>query len=71
MIPEMPSKARDYRETTKKRLFILSNNKCYNPICNKKLISSLDEESIVAKIAHIEAASANGPRYRADMTDDE
>ncbi|MBN2771608.1 MAG: hypothetical protein JXR90_13000 [Spirochaetes bacterium] len=67
----MAEKARDYKQTTKKRLFILSNNKCYNPTCNKKLISSIDKESIIAKIAHIEAASENGPRYRADMTDDE
>ncbi len=67
----MSKKARDYKPTTKKRLFILSDNKCYNPICNKKLISSIDEESIIAKIAHIEAASENGPRYRGDMTNDE
>jgi hypothetical protein len=64
------SKARDYRPTHVKRLFALSGNQCAAPNCTKALIAR-DEESVIAKICHIEAASSNGPRWNLSMIDDQ
>jgi hypothetical protein len=66
----MGNKARSYTEPTKKRLFALSGNECYEPNCNRRLIAE-DGKTIVAKICHIEAASEKGPRYNSDMNDDD
>jgi len=38
--------------------------------CFNKLIAR-DEQTIVSKICHIEAASQNGPRYNPNMSDEE
>lgn len=64
------NKARQYKPTTVRRLDTLSGNECAEPTCSKKLIAE-DGESIISKICHIEAASANGPRWNKDSTDDE
>ncbi|MFA7499704.1 MAG: hypothetical protein WCY85_01760 [Sulfurimonas sp.] len=66
----MVDKARKYKITTVKRLFVLSGNECYSPDCARNLIAE-DEKTIVAKICHIEAASPNGPRYNPSMIDDD
>lgn len=66
----MPIKARNYTQTTLKRLFLLSCNQCAAPDCNNHL-EARDNLTIIAKICHIEAASPDGPRYNPDMTDDE
>jgi hypothetical protein len=66
----MGSKAREYKESTLKRLFSLSGNECASPTCNKKLIAH-DGITIVSKICHIEAASPDGPRYNSKMSDDD
>jgi hypothetical protein len=66
----MPSKARQYKPTTVRRLDTLSRNQCAEPNCNKPLIAK-DGETIISKICHIEAASVGGARYRTNMTDDE
>jgi len=66
----MENKARQYTQTTLKRLFLLSCNQCAAPDCNRSL-EARDEKTIIAKICHIEAASSDGPRYNPDMTDDE
>ncbi len=63
-------KARQYKPTTIRRLDKLSGNQCAEPTCQKKLIAE-DGQSIISKICHIEAASKNGPRWNANMTDDE
>jgi len=63
-------KARQYKPTTIRRLDISSGNQCAEPICTKRLIAE-DGQSIISKICHIEAASKNGPRWNAGMTDDE
>ncbi len=49
---------------------MLSGNECAEPNCGRRLLAK-DNESIVAKICHIEAASADGPRFNPAMTDDE
>jgi hypothetical protein len=67
----MSDKARQYTDSTVKKLFGLSGNKCYNPECENNLISNRENNVIIGKIAHIEAASPEGPRYRAEMTDDD
>jgi len=66
----MGNKARQYTQTTLKRLFLLSCNQCAAPDC-KKSFEARDEKTIIAKICHIEAASSDGPRYNSNMTDDE
>jgi len=66
----MGNKARQYTLITIKRLFLLSCNQCANPDCDNSL-EARDEKTIIAKICHIEAASPDGPRYNAEMTDDE
>ena len=63
-------KARTIKPSTEKKLFALSKNQCYHPNCTNKLITN-DKKDVLAKIAHIEAASSNGPRFNAYMTDDE
>lgn len=66
----MGKKARQYKPSTIKRLFLLSCNQCANPDCDNSL-EARDEKTIIAKICHIEAASSKGPRYNTNMTDDE
>jgi hypothetical protein len=63
-------KARQYKPTTIRRLDKLSGNQCAEPSCQKNLIAE-DGQSIISKICHIEAASKNGPRWNANMNDDE
>jgi len=66
----MGDKARDYKRTTLRRLDTLSGNQCAAPNCEKSLIAE-DQQSIISKICHIEAASKNGPRWNPNMTDDD
>jgi len=66
----MVDKARQYTTTTVKRLHLLSGNQCAMPGCTRLLIAS-DGETVISKICHIEAASADGPRYNPSMTDDD
>lgn len=66
----MKNKARDYTRKTLRRLDTLSCNECACPKCNKKFIG-WDEETLISKICHIEAAEANGPRYNIKMSDDD
>lgn len=63
-------KSRQYKQSTVRRLDTLSGNECAEPTCTRKLVS-VDGSSIISKICHIEAASENGPRYNASMTEDE
>lgn len=64
------SKARDYKPSTVKRLHTLSGNQCAAPDCTRALIAR-DDETIISKICHIEAASADGARCNPDMDDDQ
>lgn len=64
------SKAREYKLTTVKRLFLLSSNQCAEPNCTISLMAT-DEKTIIAKICHIEAAGLKGARYNSLMTDDD
>ncbi|QDT96263.1 ABC-three component system protein [Gimesia aquarii] len=66
----MTTKARDYKLTTVKRLHTLSGNQCSAPDCDRKLLAR-DDETMVSKICHIEAASKNGPRWNPTMNDDQ
>lgn len=66
----MKSKARDYKDSTIKRLHVLSGNQCAAPDCTNALIAR-DGETIVSKICHIEAALPNGARWNPDMDDDQ
>lgn len=66
----MGHKARNYRRSHLRRLDILSGNVCSFPGCDRKLIAR-DQETIVSKICHIEAANENGPRFNENMNDDD
>ena len=64
----MGALARNYTDNTVKQLYCLSGNACANPECRKILI----ENGIhLGEIAHISAASPNGPRYDPNMDDNE
>ncbi len=58
---------RDYKPSEVKRLYALSNNECFKPGCNRKLIAE-DGFTVVGKICHIEAARKGGPRFNDDMS---
>ena len=60
--------ARDIKQNTIKRLYGLSGNVCANPDCREPLVT---ENNQTGEIAHICAASPNGPRYDPNMSDDE
>lgn len=64
----MANQARNITLNTIKKLYALSGNKCANPDCQRELIK---DGTQLGEIAHICAASPNGPRYDASMTDDE
>jgi hypothetical protein len=64
------SNARRYSTQTTRMLDMYSGGECYHPECVKKLIGE-DGLSIVGKRCHISAASPDGPRYDAAMTDEE
>lgn len=66
----MTKKARAYTDPTIKKLFAYSGNRCAAPGCSRTVIAR-DDITVVAKICHIEAASPNGARYNASMTDEE
>ena len=60
--------ARNISQNTIKRLYGLSGNVCANPKCRNPLVT---EDNQIGEIAHICAASPDGPRYDSKMTDDE
>jgi hypothetical protein len=64
----MANQARNITLNTIKKLYALSGNKCANPDCQRELVK---DGTQLGEIAHICAASPNGPRYDASMTDDE
>lgn len=69
---QVRNKARDITQNTIKRLYGLSLNTCANPNCpNKGTTLILGDGLQRAEIAHIKAASKDGPRYDPEMTDDE
>ena len=65
----MQNKSRQITQNTIKRLYGLSGNICANPGCRKKLIDNLGNQ--FSEIAHICAASLEGPRYDPAMSDEE
>jgi hypothetical protein len=67
---KIKSTARNYTRKTEKLLFNLASNECAHPDCTKPLLAE-DGNTLIGIIAHIEAASENGPRYNAEMTNDE
>lgn len=64
------NKARIIPDRVKKQLYALSGNECANPSCHNKLVYP-DDDAKDDQICHIEAASANGPRFNPNQTDDE
>ncbi len=66
----MRNKARSYSRPTIKRLFMQSGGRCAYPGCIKKLIAE-DGITVVAEIAHIQAANKGGLRYYPSISDKE
>ena len=56
-------------ESTLKRLFSLSGNKCAFPGCQTRLVDRC--KNFLGQICHIEAAEVGGQRYNAKQNDDE
>lgn len=55
-----------YSEVTIKKLFALSNNICYFPHCQLKMID--DNQSILGEICHIEGENEGSARYNPNMS---
>ncbi len=66
----MSNKSRQISYPHKRRLDILSGNRCAAPDCQKSILAR-DGLTIVGKICHIEAASSGGARYNGSMSDED
>lgn len=54
---------------TQRRLFAASGGYCQNPACNRELFVDAEGKSVhVAEMAHVFAASSEGPRANPDMS---
>lgn len=58
------------RDTTVRRLFAVSMNRCAFPGCSTPIIDSISN-TILAEICHIHAQRENGPRFDSGQTDEE
>jgi hypothetical protein len=66
------SAARKYSDKTIKILFTLSGNQCAHPDCTNPIVAAATKYSdalVVGHIAHIYAASDDGPRGNAKLSD--
>lgn len=71
---ELEKVSRKYPIKDVKLLFMLSAGMCAYPGCNIRCVekeTDLDDPIVLAKIAHIEAHSDNGPRSNPSMTAEE
>ena len=66
----MSNLARQIRPSDTKKLFALSRNQCAHPECTSKMVAD-DGEAVFGQIAHITAASDDGPRFDPSMTDEQ
>ena len=57
-------------QQTVKKLFALSGNKCAFPNCNNPIYDT-ENDSLLGEICHINAKSANGPRFDENQTNEE
>jgi hypothetical protein len=58
------------RDTTIRRLFAVSMNRCAFPGCNTPIIDS-STNTILAEVCHIHAQRIGGPRFDSSQTDEE
>jgi tetratricopeptide (TPR) repeat protein len=56
------------KESTIRKLFAVSGNRCAYPDCAEKLVGTGD---IIGEVCHIRAASKNGPRYAPSQTEED
>lgn len=72
---EKPSSpARRYSSTTIKIVFATCMNECAHPDCSSSIVeprTEYSEAAVIGQIAHIYAASDNGPRGNPDLTEEE
>jgi len=66
----MSNKARNYTKETIRKLYLFSGNQCAYPKCTNKILAE-DGKTIIGEIAHIQAASKNGPRYYPEISEKE
>jgi hypothetical protein len=72
--PPKQKASRRYSDKTLKILFAMSMNECAHPSCTQPVIQPKSEASdvaVIGQIAHIYAASDNGPRGKAGLTEKE
>lgn len=70
----MTKRQRSYSQQTLKILFALSGNQCAHPKCTNNVIEPATDNSdpaVIAQICHIYALSVDGPRGKADLTNEE
>ena len=70
----MTKRQRSYSQQTLKILFALSGNQCAHPKCTNNVIEPATNNSdpaVIAQICHIYALSVDGPRGKADLTNEE
>ena len=65
---EIPKRLTPDKSTTG-FLFLKSGNRCAYPGCDQPLLGS--DSVLVGEIAHIEAAMPDGPRFNANMTNEQ
>jgi hypothetical protein len=58
------------RDSTVRRLYALSTNKCAFPDCPTELVTA-QTGTIVGEVCHIRAQNPGGPRYEASQDDEE
>lgn len=58
------------RESTIRRLFALSMNRCAFPSCSSPIVT-YETNTIVGEVCHIRAQNVGGPRYASEQTDEE
>jgi len=60
---------RDILESTLKKLFALTGNRCAFPGCPHAVVN--EHGDLIAEVCHIEAANERGERFNPDQTDEE
>jgi hypothetical protein len=59
----------EIKESTLKKLFALSGNRCAFPGCAQTVVN--EHADLIAEVCHIEAASEGGQRYNRDQSDED
>jgi hypothetical protein len=59
----------DIKESTLKKLFALSGNRCAFPDCTQAVVN--EDGDLIAEVCHIEAANEGGQRWNSNQSDED